>query len=51
LSGENWLLWLNVSLPFILGWLVLLERRISKIEGYCSGRRSVKKGGGDENRR
>jgi len=31
------LVWLNLLLPVVLGWLIILERRISRIEGYMRG--------------
>jgi hypothetical protein len=40
---EGWLVWFNVLLPIILAWIIVLERRVSKIEGFCTGRRSVQK--------
>jgi hypothetical protein len=45
---EGSLVWLNLLLPIILGWVIVLERRISKIEGFCLGRRSAKKEGAFE---
>lgn len=36
------LLYFNLLLPIILTWVIVLERRISKIEGFCLGRRSKK---------
>lgn len=32
------LVYLNLLLPVILGWLIVLERRLSKLEGYLKGR-------------
>jgi hypothetical protein len=32
------LLYLNILLPVVLGWLIVLERRVSRIEGYLKGK-------------
>jgi hypothetical protein len=42
MSFRDMLLMLNIILPFILGWIIMIERRVSKIEGYCKGRTECK---------
>jgi len=36
------LVWLNLLLPVLVPWLVVIERRLSNIEGYLKGRREDK---------